>query len=42
MYELVDTDCIIIEFNCLNSSGFYDCDTLKIVNAVNKYMNKHT
>ncbi len=32
----------IIEFNCLNSSGFYDCDTLKIVNAVNKYMNKHT
>ena len=31
----------IIEFNCLNSSGFYDCDVSKIINAVNQYMSKY-
>lgn len=35
---LVDDEVKVIEFNCFNSSGFYDNDVEAVFNAVAKYM----
>jgi hypothetical protein len=38
---LCGDDYYIIECNCLNSSGFYNCDIEKLIAEVSKYVSEH-
>ncbi len=35
--ELVNNKYKIMEFNCLNASGFYESNLYKLINAVENY-----